>query len=115
MYFTNDKENLLVREIKEDQRFQKLSEIALINVGITTGNKEAVNEVLSEKSKVNLENLREGDETSFRMKDKRALGLDISSGFDDSGEIAMQLIENGADVNKKIEWNANKYRSRALK
>lgn len=68
-------------------------------LGITTGNKEAVNEVLSEKSKVNLENLREGDETSFRMKDKRALGLDISSGFDDSGEIAMQLIENGADVN----------------
>ncbi len=37
-YFTNSKENDLVRSIKNDKRFQKLSDVALINVGITTGN-----------------------------------------------------------------------------
>ncbi|MBA4685518.1 MAG: N-6 DNA methylase [Candidatus Galacturonibacter soehngenii] len=37
-YFTNKKENELIRKIKEDERFQKLSDVALINVGITTGN-----------------------------------------------------------------------------
>lgn len=37
-YFTNAEENILVKRIKEDKRFQKLSDIALINVGITTGN-----------------------------------------------------------------------------
>ena len=37
-YFTNVEENLLVKQIREDKRFQKLSDIALINVGITTGN-----------------------------------------------------------------------------
>lgn len=37
-YFTNADENALVKRIREDMRFQKLSDIALINVGITTGN-----------------------------------------------------------------------------
>lgn len=37
-YFTNNRENELIRKIKEDERFQKLSDVALINVGITTGN-----------------------------------------------------------------------------
>lgn len=37
-YFTNDKENELVSEIRSDRGFQKLSNVALINVGITTGN-----------------------------------------------------------------------------
>lgn len=37
-YFTNVEENILVKSIREDKRFQKLSDIALINVGITTGN-----------------------------------------------------------------------------
>lgn len=37
-YFTSDKENELIRQIKADDRFQKLSDVALINVGITTGN-----------------------------------------------------------------------------
>lgn len=37
-YFTNKRENELIRNIKEDERFQKLSDVALINVGITTGN-----------------------------------------------------------------------------
>ena len=37
-YFTNDKENALVSEIRSDKRFQKLSDVSLINVGITTGN-----------------------------------------------------------------------------
>lgn len=37
-YFTNSEENALVNRIREDNRFQKLSDIALINVGITTGN-----------------------------------------------------------------------------
>jgi adenine-specific DNA-methyltransferase len=37
-YFTNDKENRLVSEIRRNKHFQKLSDVALINVGITTGN-----------------------------------------------------------------------------
>jgi len=37
-YFTDSKENDLIRSIKNDKRFQKLSDTALINVGITTGN-----------------------------------------------------------------------------
>lgn len=37
-YFTDTKENNLINQVKEDKRFQKLADIALINVGITTGN-----------------------------------------------------------------------------
>lgn len=37
-YFTNDAENALIKQIKGDKQFQKLSDAALINVGITTGN-----------------------------------------------------------------------------
>lgn len=50
-YFTNTKENALVKRIREDSRFQKLSDIALINVGITTGNNKffSVNQVAVEE------------------------------------------------------------------
>ena len=37
-YFTDEEENALVARIRSDARFQKLSDTALINVGITTGN-----------------------------------------------------------------------------
>ena len=37
-YFTNSEENKLIVSLKKDCRFQKLSDTALINVGITTGN-----------------------------------------------------------------------------
>lgn len=37
-YFTNTEENELISELRNDIHFQKLSECALINVGITTGN-----------------------------------------------------------------------------
>ena len=37
-YFTNTEENELILKIRNDKRFQKLSDCALINVGITTGN-----------------------------------------------------------------------------
>lgn len=37
-YFTNNKENELISKIRKDSRFQMLSDTALINVGITTGN-----------------------------------------------------------------------------
>ena len=37
-YFTDNEENALIKLIKADKRFQKLSDVALINVGITTGN-----------------------------------------------------------------------------
>lgn len=37
-YFTSKEENELIAEIRADKRFQKLSDVALINVGITTGN-----------------------------------------------------------------------------
>jgi adenine-specific DNA-methyltransferase len=50
-YFTNDEENKLVSEIRNDRRFQKLSDVALINVGITTGNNKyfSVNKSIVEK------------------------------------------------------------------
>lgn len=37
-YFTDKKENELIRDIRSHEKFRKLSEIAVINVGITTGN-----------------------------------------------------------------------------
>ena len=37
-YFTSKKETDLIASIKSDSRFQKLSDCALINVGVTTGN-----------------------------------------------------------------------------
>ncbi len=37
-YFTTAKENELIARLRTDERFQKLSDVALINVGITTGN-----------------------------------------------------------------------------
>lgn len=37
-YFTNSEENKLISSLRKDCRFQKLSDTALINVGITTGN-----------------------------------------------------------------------------
>lgn len=37
-YFTDTQENELISQIRSDNRFQKLSDVALINVGITTGN-----------------------------------------------------------------------------
>lgn len=37
-YFTNNKENELISKLRKDNRFQMLSDTALINVGITTGN-----------------------------------------------------------------------------
>lgn len=37
-YFITPDENELIKDIKNDSRFQKMSDVALINVGITTGN-----------------------------------------------------------------------------
>lgn len=37
-YFTSKRENDLIFSIRNDNRFQKLSDCALINVGVTTGN-----------------------------------------------------------------------------
>ncbi|MCM1050215.1 MAG: class I SAM-dependent methyltransferase [Clostridiales bacterium] len=37
-YFTNSEENKLIASLRKDERFQKLSDTALVNVGITTGN-----------------------------------------------------------------------------
>ncbi len=37
-YFTTKSENELMNSFRKDPRFQKLSDVALINVGITTGN-----------------------------------------------------------------------------
>lgn len=37
-YFTTVEENKLIQKVREDQRFCLFSELALINVGITTGN-----------------------------------------------------------------------------
>lgn len=50
-YFTSKEENELIAEIRADKRFQKLSDVALINVGITTGNNKffSVNQETVEK------------------------------------------------------------------
>lgn len=37
-YFTDKKENELIRDIRSHEKFRKLTDIAVINVGITTGN-----------------------------------------------------------------------------
>ena len=37
-YFTTEQENQLILDLKNDDRFQMLSETGIINVGITTGN-----------------------------------------------------------------------------
>ena len=37
-YFTTEQENQLILDLKNDDRFQTLSETGIINVGITTGN-----------------------------------------------------------------------------
>lgn len=37
-YFTTAEENQIISQLKEDNRFQKLSDTGMINVGITTGN-----------------------------------------------------------------------------
>ncbi len=37
-YFTTMEENQIISQLKEDNRFQKLSDTGIINVGITTGN-----------------------------------------------------------------------------
>lgn len=37
-YFMSPKENCLITQLRSDRRFQKLSDTALINIGITTGN-----------------------------------------------------------------------------
>ncbi len=39
-YYLSDKQNDLINKIKSDDRFQKFEDIALINVGITTGNND---------------------------------------------------------------------------
>ena len=50
-YFTSKEENELIAEIRADKRFQKLSDVALINVGITTGNNKyfSVNQEIVEE------------------------------------------------------------------
>lgn len=37
-YFMNPRENRLIAQLRKDRRFQKMSDTALINIGITTGN-----------------------------------------------------------------------------
>jgi len=37
-YFMDPQENRLIAQLREDRRFQKMSDTALINIGITTGN-----------------------------------------------------------------------------
>ncbi|MDE7311032.1 MAG: class I SAM-dependent methyltransferase [Eubacterium sp.] len=37
-YFVDEKENRLIARLRSDRRFQKMSDIARINIGITTGN-----------------------------------------------------------------------------
>ena len=46
-YYLTEAENALISKIRADKRFQKLSDVSTINIGITTGNNKyfAVNEL----------------------------------------------------------------------
>lgn len=56
-YFTNFEENKLIASLRKDDRFQKLSDTALINVGITTGNNKYFSITKKVVSEYNFDNV----------------------------------------------------------
>ena len=56
-YFTNFEENRLIASLRKDDRFQKLSDTALINVGITTGNNKYFSITKKVVSEYNFDNV----------------------------------------------------------
>lgn len=56
-YFTNFEENRLIASLRKDDRFQKLSDTALINVGITTGNNKYFSVTKKIVSEYNFDNV----------------------------------------------------------
>lgn len=56
-YFTNFEENKLIASLREDDRFQKLLDTALINVGITTGNNKYFSITKKVVSEYNFDNV----------------------------------------------------------
>lgn len=56
-YFTSSKENELMQRIRNDKRFWKLSDTAVINVGITTGNNKYFSVTRGTVNKYGLENV----------------------------------------------------------
>ena len=92
-YFVSAKENQLIVELKKDKRFQKLSDVAMINVGITTGNnkyfsvsqeivekyelKEVVRPLIGRSSHANSVYFRENDWKENVNKSKSAYLIDF--------------------------------------
>ena len=56
-YFTNFEENRLIASLRKDDRLQKLSDTALINVGITTGNNKYFSVTKKIVSEYNFDNV----------------------------------------------------------
>lgn len=56
-YFTNDNENELIRSIRNNDKFQKFSDVAVINVGITTGNNKYFSVTKDVVEQYNLRNI----------------------------------------------------------
>lgn len=66
---------------------------------ITNGNYQGVVEVLRDNPEINLEDIGTSEITNFSMKDRRALGIAIGSGTQNSEKIAKLMIDSGAKVN----------------
>ncbi len=113
-YFTNDEENELVKQIRKDSRFQKLSETALINVGITTGNnkyfsvnqskvkeyqlQEVVRPLIGRSSHANSIYFNHEDWMKNVKNDKAAYLIDFpENDFSDYPELHQQYIKMGEE------------------
>lgn len=66
---------------------------------ITNGNYQGVVEVLRDNPGINLEDIGTSEITNFSMKDRRALGIAIGSGTQNSEKIAKLMIDSGSKVN----------------
>lgn len=71
---------------------------------ISAGNYQGVYEVLRDNPEINLEDIGVSEITDFSMKDRRALGIALSSGCSNADEIAILLIEAGSDVNSVLDY-----------
>lgn len=116
-YFTNDEENALVKQIREDSRFQRLSQAALINVGITTGNnkyfsvdqskvkeyelQEVVRPLIGRSSHANSIYFNYEDWMTNVKNDKAAYLIDFpDSDFFDYPEMHQRYIKMGEEKNE---------------
>ena len=82
---------------------------------IISGNYQGVCEVLRDNPEIDLENIGTSEITDFSMKDHRALGIALGSGCSNADEIAILLIEAGADVNSILDYGRSYLMSSSAK